>query len=102
VRGSPAGRKHIEALIEARRSEPTYSRIRGEHGLAFARGHRIDVELDEEQFAGGGVYLFASVLERFFGMYTSSTASPCCARAARNAGRLLKEWPPRSGSKPLL
>jgi type VI secretion system protein ImpG len=32
---------------------------------------RVEIELDEEQFVGGGVYLFASVLERFLGLYAS-------------------------------
>jgi type VI secretion system protein ImpG len=101
VRGSPAGMKQIEALI-ALGSAPVYSRIRGEHGLAFARGHRIDVEFDEEQFAGGGVYLFASVLERFFGMYTSLNSFTVLRARTTKRREILKEWPPRSGSKPLL
>ncbi len=29
------------------------------------------IEFDEEKYAGTGVYLFASVLERFLGLYCS-------------------------------
>jgi len=36
-----------------------------EHGISFARGTRVRMEFDEDQFVGGGVYLFASVIERF-------------------------------------
>ncbi len=35
--------------------------------MSFARGLRIEMELDEDQFTGGGAFLFANVLERFFG-----------------------------------
>ena len=53
------------------RSAPTFARIVTEHGLTFARGRRVEIEFDEEQFTGGGVFLFASVLERFLGLYAS-------------------------------
>ena len=42
-----------------------------ENGVAFARGTQVEMEFDEEQFVGGGVYLFASVLEYFLGLYVS-------------------------------
>ncbi|MFW5905059.1 MAG: type VI secretion system baseplate subunit TssF, partial [bacterium] len=67
---SMAADKQIQG-IHRLTSEPCYSRIESEHGLAFARGHRVEVEFDEENFAGGGVYLFASVLERFLGRFVS-------------------------------
>ena len=44
-----------------------FARVISESGISFARGTRIHLELDEEQFVGGGVYLFASVLERGLG-----------------------------------
>ena len=37
----------------------------------FCRGIEVTVEFDEEQYVGTGVYLFASVLERFLGLYAS-------------------------------
>jgi len=79
-----------------------YSRIEGEHGVSFARGHRVEIDFDEDQFAGGSVYLFATVLERFFGMYASLNSF--CILAARSEQRkeMLREWPPRAGWKTLL
>ena len=100
-RGLPSNRKQIEGIVGVSAS-PHYARIRGEHGLAFARGHRIDLELDEEQFAGGGVYLFASILERFFGMYCSLNSFTVLHARTTKRREVLKEWPPRSGSKPLI
>ena len=43
----------------------------GMAGVSFARGTLVDMEFDEEQFVGGGVYLFAAVLEYFLGLYVS-------------------------------
>jgi type VI secretion system protein ImpG len=83
-------------------SGPCYSRIEGEHGVSFARGHRVEIDFDEDQFTGGGVYLFASVLERFLGLYASLNSF--CILAARSEQRkeMLREWPPRAGWKTLL
>jgi len=98
---SLAGEKQIEG-IHSLSSEACYSRIESEHGLAFARGHRVEVEFDEENFAGGGVYLFASVLERFLGRYVSLNSFSVLAARTRQRKELLKEWNPRAGSKALL
>lgn len=83
-------------------SQPCYSRIEGEHGVGFARGHRVEIEFDEDKFAGGGVYLFASVLERFLGQ--TASLNSFCILAARSSQRkeMLREWAPRAGWKTLL
>lgn len=82
--------------------EPCYSRIEGEYGITFARGHRVAIDFDEDQFAGGGLYLFASVLERFLGL--NAPLNSFCILAARSEQRkeMLREWPPRAGWKTLL
>jgi type VI secretion system protein ImpG len=88
--------------IKSVRSAPHHSRIVGEYGVSFARGRRVEIEFDESQFTGGGLYLFASVLERFLGLYASLNSF--CVLAARSQQRksTLREWPPRAGWKPLL
>lgn len=79
-----------------------HSPIRTEQGLAFARGKRVEIEFDEEQFTGGGAYLFAAVLERFFGLYASlNSFSILTAKSVQRQGTI-REWPPRSGSKALI
>lgn len=93
--------KQIEGIQEVS-AAPCYSRIDSEHGLAFARGHRVEVEFDEEQFAGGGVYLFASVLERFLGRFVSLNSFSVLAARTNQRKELMKEWNPRAGSKALL
>jgi type VI secretion system protein ImpG len=99
--GSLSGAQQIAGIRELR-GAPAYARVAGEHGISFARGIRVEIDFDEEQFAGGSVFLLASVLERFFGMYVSLNSFSVLA--ARSLGRkeLLKEWPPRAGFKALL
>jgi type VI secretion system protein ImpG len=96
-----SGERQIEG-IKSVRSSPHHSRVVGEYGISFARGRRVEIEFDEAQFTGGGLYLFASVLERFLGLYAS--VNSFCALAARSQQRrgLLREWAPRAGWKPLL
>ena len=98
---SPAGERQITG-IKAVAGAPVYARIDGEHGMTFARGHRVEIRFDEEEYAGGGVYLMAAVLERFLGLYVSLNSF--CVLAARTQQRkeLLREWPARSGWKALI
>lgn len=97
----PAARRQIDGVASVR-SAPAFARIATEHGLSFARGRRVELELDEEQFTGAGAYLFASVLEHFFGLYASiNSFSTLTARSRQRKGGI-REWPPRAGWKPLL
>jgi type VI secretion system protein ImpG len=98
---SPAARKQIDGIVDVR-SEPTFARIVTEHGLSFARGRRVELDLDEEQFAGGGAYLFASVLEHFLGLYASINSFSILSARTQQRKRGVREWPPRAGWKPLL
>jgi type VI secretion system protein ImpG len=93
--------RHIQSIVGLK-SEPCYTRIRTDHGLTFARGHRVELTLDEDQFAGGGVYLFASVLERFLGMFTSLNSFSILAARTQQRKEALRTWPPRAGRKALL
>ncbi|MGH7504404.1 MAG: type VI secretion system baseplate subunit TssF, partial [Longimicrobiales bacterium] len=97
----PAGERQIQGLLTLT-GKPVYSRIESEHGLTFARGHRVELDFDEEQFAGGGVYLLASVLERFLGLYVSLNSFTVLAVRSKQRKQPLAEWPPRSGWKALL
>ncbi len=94
-------RTQIRGITDVRGS-PSYARIVSEHGITFTRGHKVEIEFDEDRFAGGSVYLLASVLEQFLGAYVSLNSF--CALVARSQQRrgVIREWPPRSGHKALL
>ena len=90
------------AGISRLRSSRQFARLSTDHGIAFARGTRVEIEFDEEQFVGGGVYLFAAVLERFLGMYaTLNSFSQLVARSAQRK-EVIRVWPPRAGRKILI
>jgi type VI secretion system protein ImpG len=99
--GSAAAEKQIQGVI-ALTGRPAHARVTGEHGIAFVRGNRVEIEFDEEPFAGGGVFLLASVLERVLGLSVSLNSFTQLAVRTRQRAGWLKEWAPRSGWKPLL
>lgn len=96
----PAERQ-IQGILGVR-SEPCFARVATDQGLTFARGRRVELELDEEQFTGGGAYLFSSVLEHFLGLYASLNSFSILRAHTRQRREPLREWAPRSGWKPLL
>jgi type VI secretion system protein ImpG len=98
---SAAGEKQIQGITDVR-SEPCYTRVHGAHGLSFARGHRVSVTFDEEQFAGSGVYLLASVLDRFLGVYTTLNSFSILVASTKQRKEALREWPARAGWKALV
>jgi len=98
---SAVGENHVQG-IKGLSAAPCYARLDSSHGITFARGHRVEIEFDEEHFTGGGVYLLASVLERFLGLYSSMNSFSVLAARTRQRKQLLREWAPRAGWKPLL
>jgi type VI secretion system protein ImpG len=97
----PSLRKQIAGIVGLS-SEPHISRIVSRHGVVFARGQRVSLELDEEEFVGSGVFLFAAVLERFLGLYTAINSFTQLTVRTRQRKGVLKQWPPRSGEQILL
>ena len=84
-------------------STPHFARVVSENGIAFARGTRVELELDEDQFVGGGIYLFASVIENFLALYVSlNSFSQLVAKSKRRKGEVLRTWPPRAGQRILV
>jgi type VI secretion system protein ImpG len=97
-----ASAKMIEGLA-ALRSRPHFARLMSDNGIAyFARGKRVEIELDEEQFAGRGVYLFASVVEQFLAQYASLNSFTQLVATTRQRKEALREWPPRAGRRILI
>jgi type VI secretion system protein ImpG len=91
----------IQSILEIR-SRPHFTRLISEQGVSFARGLRIEMELDEDQFTGGGAFLFANVLERFFGLSVSLNSFTQLSVTTPQRKGALHEWQPRSGRKLLV
>lgn len=99
--GSAFHSRAIEG-ITAITSRPHFARLVSEHGIAFVRGTAVELELDEERFAGGGVYLFASVMERFLAHYCSLNSFSQLTATVKQRKEALHAWAPRSGQRILL
>ena len=75
---------------------------RTEGADAVGRGTEIAVTLDEKRFAGSGLFLFASVLEHFFGLYCSSNSFTRLVASVEGRKGTLRRWPPRMGERVLI
>ena len=97
------GEKHIRGITRIS-CEPWYGRVRSTQGISFARGRHVHVEFDEDQYSGGGIYLLASVLERFLSLYASMNSFSKLRASVRSRNRTytLREWEPRAGTKTLM
>lgn len=91
----------IQSILNIR-SESHFTRLISDQGVSFARGIKINMELDEEQFAGGGAFLFACILERFFGMSASLNSFTQLSVKTPQRKEKLHEWQPRAGRKMLI
>jgi type VI secretion system protein ImpG len=84
------------------KSHPHFAIMESAFGTLPARGMRVEIDLDERQFVGGGAYLFSNILDRFLGCYTSINSF--CQLVARTNLRkeMLGEWSPKAGYQPLI
>jgi len=94
---SPATRQQINGITRL-----TSRYITKRLGRAMGRGVQVVIEFDEDKYVGTGIFLFASILERFLGQYVSvNSFSQMVARTIQKK-EVLKEWAPRSGNRILL
>jgi type VI secretion system protein ImpG len=91
----------IDSIIRVQ-SRHHFARVSSESGINFARGTRVEMELDEDQFVGGGVYLFAAVIERFLGLSASLNSFTQLVVTTPQRKEMLHEWQPRAGRRILV
>jgi type VI secretion system protein ImpG len=71
-------------------------------GTGFVRGTETVITFDEEQFVGSGMYLFAMVIDRFLGLYTSVNSFNQLSIKTLQREEIVKEFPARAGEQELL
>jgi type VI secretion system protein ImpG len=98
---SASARKQIDGILGVD-SAATFAREGQPVVGDDARGRRVEIALDEEQFTGSGIFLFGTVLERFFGLYASMNSFSVLSATSRQRKRPVHEWAPRAGWKTLL
>jgi type VI secretion system protein ImpG len=77
-------------------------KIGGRVGAGFVRGIETTLTLDEEQYVGSGMFLFACVLERFLGLYASLNSFNQMVLKTEQREEVVKQFPPRAGEQDLL
>jgi type VI secretion system protein ImpG len=93
---SEATRKRIAGLVGVR-AQRALRRVATGGGRLFVRGLEVTLEFDETRYAGSSAFLFASVLERFFGLYTTVNSFTQTVAVGRQQEGVMKRWPPRAG-----
>lgn len=93
-------RRQIDG-VQSITSEPVTRRVSGQDRLAFARGLRIKLKLDDASFENARMFLFSAVLERFFAEFTTINSFTECAFESPQEG-LFAQWPPRTGQRPTI
>ena len=95
----PMIRTQIEGIVNVQ-SGSCISRVNSDTGVAFCRGTEVTIDFDEDQYVGTGVFLLASVLQTFLGLYSAvNSFSRLTARTKRG---VLKQWAPMAGEQMLL
>ncbi len=74
----------------------------GHGGDAFCRGLEVTVQFDESHFTGSGLFLFASVLERFLALYCTVNSFTRMIATVKGRDGELRRWPPRAGEQVLV
>lgn len=64
---------------------------------AICRGLDIHLEFDEGLYPGNSCYLFASILENFFGLYATINSYTKLSYSTRSKTAVVKKWSPRVG-----
>ena len=95
---NPSSERQIRGLA-ALNSRRKMARVESEHGFIFSQGISIDTEFDEDQFAGSGAFLMASVLNRFFGLYSAVNSFTQLRVTTRQRKGVVWAWPPRTGEQ---
>ncbi|SIS57159.1 type VI secretion system baseplate subunit TssF [Paracoccus saliphilus] len=80
---------------------PITRSLRRAEGYFPARGLEISVTFDETGFEGSGIILMAAVLDRFFAEYVSINSFTQMVTVSKQRG-VIRKWPPRTGTGPLI
>ena len=98
---SPSTRKLIESLRDMH-TKPITAPIQVGSGVAMCRGTEVHIELDPVMMIGTSPLLFASIIERFMGLYCSLNSFTRLISTLSGREGELKRWPPRAGDKALI
>jgi type VI secretion system protein ImpG len=98
---SAVSRQRISGLstLQARR---VLRRVSANGWHSPARGLEVVLTFDEDKYAGSSAFLFATLIERFLGLYTTINSFVQTVAISKQREGIWKKWPPRAGHKALL
>ena len=96
----PIMRRQIDGVLTVA-SEPVTRRVSAVDRLAFGRGQRVRIRLDDASFENGRMFLFAAVVDRFLAEFASVNAFVETVFDSPDQGEFVK-WPPRTGHRPTI
>ncbi|HJV01607.1 MAG TPA: type VI secretion system baseplate subunit TssF [Burkholderiaceae bacterium] len=92
---SPATQRQIQGVCGLQ-YKVIMAWVPGEPCAALMPGIEVRMTLDEEAFVGGGIHLFAEVMDRFFGLYCQINVFSQLLVLSKRTGEELLRCPPRS------
>jgi type VI secretion system protein ImpG len=101
ITGSTASDNEVGSILKMN-SSPGFALVNSAYGLIPARGTQVEMEFDEQQFAGSGAYLFAAVLDRFLSSYAAMNSFSQLTARSTLRKEAMGKWPPRAGTQALL
>jgi type VI secretion system protein ImpG len=81
---------------------PGVARLPPAQAGAFCRGLDVTLEWDARGWTDGGLYLLASVLDRFLALHTTVNSFVRVTCMLRGRTDRVAAWPPRAGARELL
>lgn len=99
--GSSVTRALIDSITLVK-AHPISAPLNIDGHTTMCRGIEVEVEIDDLKLTGSSVYLFSTVLERFFALYCSINSFTRVLIRTKSREGYLKQCPPRAGEKILL
>jgi type VI secretion system protein ImpG len=100
-RDAPETRALIDCVVSVSATRGTARAPEAAMGT-LCRGLDVTVAFDEERTSGSGVFLLASVLERFMAHYASINSFTRLTAVIQGRTGVLRTWPPRAGDLTLI
>ena len=100
-RDSAETRAVIDSILSVR-SKLGVARAPARDMGAFCRGVDVTIDFDAQRFSGSGLFLLASVLERFLALYCSINSYTRLTATVQGRPGVLRKWPPRAGDRHII
>jgi type VI secretion system protein ImpG len=82
--------------------EATSKWLTGKPFACLVRGIQITLTIDEDNFVGSGLNVFANILDQFFALYVSINSFTQLCLKSKKSGEVLLKCQPRSGNSSLV